>query len=153
MTTTYNFDKIIDNLYLGDAQSIQPNFFKLIVNCCPDVNCKYTHDDANKVFYIRVYDDRNENFKLINILMTTNILEKIHNCLQNGEPVLVHCAFGIQRSATIIVCYLIKYYDFDIKKAIIFVKTKRPICFSNGFPFLRTMKWVSDNKYEKMSLI
>lgn len=153
MTTIYNFDKIIDNLYLGDACSIQPNFFKLIVNCCPDVKCKYTNEDVNKVFYIRVYDDRSENLKLINILMTTNILEKIHNCLQNSEPVLVHCAFGIQRSATIIVCYLLKYYDFDIKQAIVFVKSKRPICFSNGFPFLRTIKWVLDNKCEKNKLL
>ena len=147
---TNNCDKIIDNLYLGDAHSIQPNCFKLIVNCCPDVNCKYTDEDKNNVFYIRVYDDRSENLKLINILLDTNILEKIHNCLQNDEPVLVHCAFGIQRSATIIVCYLIKYYNFDIKMAIIFVKTKRPICFSNGFPFLRTMKWVLDNKCDKI---
>ena len=144
--TTNEFDKIIDNLYLGDAHPIQPNFFKLIVNCCPDVNCKYTDEDLHNVFYIKIYDDKSENLKLIDILIDTNILDKIHNFLQNGTPVLVHCAMGIQRSATIIVCYLIKYYNFDIKSAIIFVKSKRPICFSNGFPFLRTMKWVLDSK-------
>ena len=70
-----DFDKIIDNLYLGDAHPIQPNFFKLIVNCCPDVKCKYTDEDLHNVFYIKIYDDKSENLKLIDILIDTNILD------------------------------------------------------------------------------
>ncbi|MGI6023396.1 MAG: dual specificity protein phosphatase family protein [Methanoculleus sp.] len=35
----------------------------------------------------------------------------IHRCLSGGRPVLIHCGFGISRSATIGLLYLLVYTD------------------------------------------
>ena len=133
--------EIIDNLFLGDAGSCdeRPDFFKLIVNCCPEINCQYTSTEEPNVVRLKFYDDKDDNQKLIQILKITQILEKIHLFIKNKQPVIVHCAMGIQRSATIVACYLLKYFNPDIKTVVSFIKSRRPVCFTTGYNFLETM--------------
>jgi protein-tyrosine phosphatase len=38
-------------------------------------------------------------------------LDFIHRCLHKGRPVLVHCGFGVSRSAAIGLLYLAAYTD------------------------------------------
>jgi len=35
--------------------------------------------------------------------------------VKKGDAVLVHCEFGISRSATIVISYLIKHHDMSLK--------------------------------------
>ena len=42
-----------------------------------------------------------------------------------GKVVLVHCKYGISRSVSFIIAYLIKYFAYNVKSAIRFLKTKR----------------------------
>uniref|UniRef100_A0A6G3MGC9 Protein phosphatase Slingshot homolog 3 (Trinotate prediction) n=1 Tax=Henneguya salminicola TaxID=69463 RepID=A0A6G3MGC9_HENSL len=52
----------------------------------------------------------------------------------NNTSVLVHCQMGISRSATIIISYLMKYYEWDAQLSLEFVKSRRPIVKPNcGF--------------------
>ena len=53
-------------------------------------------------------------------------VEFIHQRLQNGEPVMVHCAAGIGRTGTILACYLVKYQRMSAKGAIEKVRKERP---------------------------
>ena len=46
--------------------------------------------------------------------------------------VLVHCYAGVQRSATVVLCYLIKYKHYNIEMAKVIMKNKRSIVF---FPY------------------
>jgi atypical dual specificity phosphatase len=48
--------------------------------------------------------------------------------------VIVHCAAGISRSASVVIAYLMEYYNFPLSKALKFVKDTRRIVDPNeGF--------------------
>ena len=59
-----------------------------------------------------------------------------------GRNVLVHCAAGQQRSAAIVVAYLMFFNNMPLDKAIKYVRSKRPIAFFYGMHvnFMPTLK-------------
>lgn len=48
------------------------------------------------------------------------------NEIDTSKSIYVHCKAGRSRSATVVVCYLIKYYKMSITEAMDFVRNKRP---------------------------
>lgn len=48
------------------------------------------------------------------------------------KNIIVHCIQGKQRSATVIVAYLIKYYKLPLEKAVQIVIRKHPDAFNGG---------------------
>ena len=69
------------------------------------------------------------------ILEHLNVLKKINQFKEKNENVLVHCRMGSQRSANIVILYLMKYANLDFEFTTQLIKQKRPICFfpSNSF--------------------
>lgn len=49
----------------------------------------------------------------------------IHDSLQTGKPVLVHCAFGMERSPLTVMWYLMQYKGMTLDAAFTLVKEKR----------------------------
>nr|XP_022905968.1 dual specificity protein phosphatase MPK-4-like [Onthophagus taurus]XP_022908639.1 dual specificity protein phosphatase MPK-4-like [Onthophagus taurus] len=63
----------------------------------------------------------------------TNSIEFINNGISKGN-VLVHCYFGVSRSATIIIAYIMKKYNLNYTEALKKVKKRRSIvCPNRGF--------------------
>ena len=61
-------------------------------------------------------------------------IEFISNAQKNGENVLVHCAAGVSRSASIVIGYIMVKYSYDFETAKVFVKTRRGCIWPNpGF--------------------
>jgi len=60
-----------------------------------------------------------------------DITELIHENIIKGNVVLVNCIAGVSRSATIIIAYLMKYENMNLKEALTFVKEKRTIISPN----------------------
>jgi protein-tyrosine phosphatase len=151
----HHINEIFDHLYLGDAGFIYENNLveshvgnkvplpelNFIVNCCPEVNIKYKNLNYKPdIVYLKFNDDPEESDKLLQILDTTKILEKMHDYISRGKNVLVHCAMGVQRSATIVACYLLKYYKADINTTILHIKHRRPQSFENGVNFTKVLQ-------------
>lgn len=51
---------------------------------------------------------------------------------KKGCNVLVHCHAGISRSATIVIGYLMKYENMNLKTSLAFVLKKRPCIYPNS---------------------
>lgn len=57
----------------------------------------------------------------------------IHELIENGKKVYVHCFIGKSRAASIVVAYVIKYGNLGWIEAKELVENKRQICINPGF--------------------
>ena len=137
---SYTYDETIKNLFIGNKLSAD-NYsekFSLVVNCSKDIPFS---DKCKQGIRISVNDNGEDTDinALLNYMLNTNALEQIHNKLTNNEPVLVHCFAGMQRSCSVVACYLIKYRNATPQQAIDFIKSKRRIAFFGNVNFMRTL--------------
>ena len=141
-----NYNKIVNHLYFGNDIPTSP-LFHLIVNC--------THEIPFSPFCeirvrIPVNDDSEDCGKIIQLLLKTNVLQKIHRCILRQENVLVHC-FGDepQRSFVIVVCYFIYYYNYTPKQAVQFIHKMHFIYFLDDIHFIKSIFDFYDNLQKK----
>ena len=127
-----SYDLIIPNIYLGnfnaatDLNFLKNNKIELIVNCSR--NIPFLNDyNCEK---IRIPIDDNRIFKNYDILKYLNVIDKIHGYKEKKQNVLIHCRLGSQRSANIVIQYLLKYCNLNLDSATQIIKQKRPICFT-----------------------
>jgi len=129
------YDKIGENLYLGNKDAIKTeNFFTLIVNCTK-TDVEFPPNCTNCI-RIPVDDTPDESEHLLQLLDSTQVLQKIH---ENTGPVLVHCHAGRQRSCAVVACYLIKYYNMTPIEVVEYIKSKRPEAFFGSVNFANTI--------------
>ena len=141
-----SYNQISNFLYLGNIDSLKDQEkFYLIVNCTKHIPVA---TKCIETIRISVDDHPTECDNMIKYMKSTRVLERIHHCRMNNKQVLIHCHAGMQRSAAVLACYLIKYYKMTPDEAIRFIKSKRPIAF---YPQANFMK-VIQNEYQKISL-
>ena len=58
---------------------------------------------------------------------------------EEGSKVLVHCKMGVSRSASVVIAYAMKEYNWDLKKALDFVKQKRG-CIKPNQSFMKQLE-------------
>uniref|UniRef100_A0A6C0IG47 Uncharacterized protein n=1 Tax=viral metagenome TaxID=1070528 RepID=A0A6C0IG47_9ZZZZ len=143
------YDKISENLFVGGIESSQKrwNEFKLIVNCTKDIPFPSQNKGLNNPECIRipVNDTPDECDNMTKYMMETNVLQRISEYIRKGEPVLVHCYAGMQRSCALIACYLIKYYGVTPVVAMDHIKRHRPVAFFGGANFMKTIQNQTNN--------
>lgn len=127
-----SYDEIISYLCIGSINAI-PDYFKfsLIVNCTKLVDT----NNLSNIINIPINDDPFDCKQLLHLIDQTTVLNKIHECIMNEQPVLVHCNAGMQRSCALVACYLIKYNNMNPITAIEFIRFKRPIAFFGNVNF------------------
>ena len=133
-----SYNQISTYLYLGNIDSLKyQEQFYLIVNCTKHIpiatKCKET-------IRISVDDHPTECDNMMAYMNNTHVLERIHHCRMNQKSVLIHCHAGMQRSAAVLACYLIRYYKMTPDEAIIFIKSKRPIAFYPQANFMKVIQ-------------
>jgi protein-tyrosine phosphatase len=130
--------EIIKNkLYLGD--SFDANNNKQIkeknISCiiCVADGVKIINKVPNvKVIKYNLQDDYECNISLY--------FDEIGEIIDNENKVLVNCMAGISRSSTIVIAYIMKYYNLNLKKTFLAVRSKRnQICPNKQF-----MKYLLD---------
>tara|TARA_Y100000310_G_C20468690_1_gene708920 strand:- start:149 stop:679 length:531 start_codon:yes stop_codon:yes gene_type:complete len=142
-----HLDQIFDGLYIGNIYAclnediLHENQIIAVLNCSSDIPFS---DKIIKPKRLSIEDDESESSlqQMIDEIdecvdfIRKNILENIHT--------LVHCRAGVQRSASVIVGYLMKYKKIKLTEAIVTLKEIRPCVFEPYPHFLKSLQ-----KYEK----
>lgn len=128
--------EIIPNLYLGsyhDSYLQESLHFDILVSALsvPEYRMLEVEALPNVEWHKLIIEDTEEN-------EIRNYFTKIHAILRNGlregKRILVHCAAGKSRSATLVMAYLIMENEWTRKEAYEYVSRKRMIIEPNeGF--------------------
>ena len=147
ITNNDNSIFIMPNLYLGninaanDIDFLQKNQIYSIVNCSNEIEFHEYFNDKH-IFRLSINDNKDpENIKKFqeNIF---DALKFIDNEINKKRVVLVHCYFGLMRSATVIAAYLIVKYKMSVNDAIEFLKKKNKMVFNRGYNFIEILEYV-----------
>lgn len=158
--------QILPGLWLGNeaasqnANFVNKNHITLIVNCSKKISNAFEVSHISNtpgIRYIRlpvndpgplIVPSRNQD-NLDMIILVPQAAEIIRESLNRGESVLVHCHAGAQRSATVVIYYLMRYGRFRItpeftnampqkqiqilyNSAVNYVVSKRPFVYYGG---------------------
>lgn len=139
------YNKIINNLYIGNYESpsdkefLKTNNIKLIINCTK--NFKYNLDDSINMTRLNITDFNSPENNIIIASQINDILDIINIYINSNEGVLVHCHMGQQRSAMVVACYLMKYYKMNLENAINEIKKRRKYVFLPEATFIDFLKY------------
>ena len=81
-----------------------------------------------------------------------DVLRFIEEAVEAGGKVFVHCNYGISRSSTMAICYLMHSRGWCYDKAIQHLKSLRSICEPNAGYVLSLMNWDSHRENPSRSL-
>ncbi|XP_032987144.1 dual specificity protein phosphatase 13 isoform X3 [Rhinolophus ferrumequinum] len=146
-----HIDEVWPNLFLGDAYAARDKSKLLQLGITHVVNVaagKFQVDTGDKFYrgmpleYYGVEADDNPFFDLsVYFLPVARYIRTALNFPQGR--VLVHCAMGVSRSATVVLAFLMIYENMTLEEAIQTVQAHRAICPNSGF--LRQLQ-VLDNR-------
>ena len=149
-----NYNLIIDHLYLGnylaakDQRFINNKKINLVINCSKDIEYPSFYKNINHNFeYIRL-PLNDSTHRIDQFIMQSNLYKLcrlIDNYYTKKLNVFVHCYAGMQRSATVVICYLIfKDHKNKILKSLDYyyhyLKWKRIVVFKPKPTFVNVIK-------------
>ncbi|KAH8869452.1 Tyrosine-protein phosphatase YVH1 [Schistosoma japonicum] len=106
------------------------------------LDCNIFKEFHLKFLYLR--DEPSQD--LLEIL--EDALSFIDECIQNKSNILVHCAMGVSRSASVVIAYLMRQNHLSYEEAYNIVSRKRSVFPNNGFinqlKLFHAMNWTVD---------
>ena len=128
-----NMNYIIDNIYLGDSEAAADEEYlkqyniKAVVNCAEDITSEY---EDLKFLELKLYDTPEQ--EIIPKFEVAYKFIKRHS--KNYDNILIHCAAGVSRSASLVVFYLMKEKHWDYDTCFWYIVAIRPVISPNyGF--------------------
>lgn len=117
--------EVLPGLWLGNEASSQNEKFirekniSLVINCSKsipnkfeNIGVRYMRLPVNDPGPLRNPWQNDDNIHMITLI--PNATEAIREALEDGQNVLVHCHAGAQRSATVVINYIIHYGEFAV---------------------------------------
>jgi protein-tyrosine phosphatase len=118
---------IIDNIYLGSSinashyNTLKDRDIGLIINMTYEIS-NYFPKNFEYINY-PLYDNNLQSIKSYLIESYDKIIDfQLNN---RNKNIFVHCFMGASRSASIVIYYLMKKYNYSLNDAIVFCKNKR----------------------------
>ncbi|XP_063821807.1 uncharacterized protein LOC135071886 [Ostrinia nubilalis] len=131
--------EVFDHVYLGsewnasNLEELQRNGVRHILNVTREIDNFFPgmFDYLN----IRVYDDEKTDL----LKHWDNTFKYINKARNEGSKVLVHCKMGISRSASVVIAYAMKAFNWNFDRALKHVKAKRN-CIKPNANFLSQLE-------------
>ena len=142
----FEANEIIDGLWLGSLESsyakniLQKKGITHIISVLAGYEAPFVNDFNYLV--INALDNQSSN--LCEVFDETS--KFIADAFANGGNILVHCAYGRSRSATIVSAYLIDAYGMKVETTLKVLKGKRQIVEPNP-NYIQQLKAYYENKY------
>ena len=140
-------EKDLGGLYLGNKSASEdfPYFKAKNISVVVDMaGCKYNYPKTLIPHVLCIEAEDVDNFDLSEHF--EKCFDYIHEHRKDGRGVLVHCMAGVSRSATIVIGYLMRYQNMDLKTAYQFVKRKRTCIGPNKGFIEQLIKYDQDVK-------
>ena len=125
-------DEIVPGLWLGsykaatDSKWLGSKGIKCVFNCTKDIPFV---PDIQRKYRIPV-DDNLQADEIRNLeLWAYEIVLKLTREYKTGQPMLVHCAAGMQRSAASTAMFLMATRGLTVDESIAYIQARRPIAF------------------------
>ena len=129
-------DEILPGLWLGsrvaalDPKWLGEHNIKAVFNCTKDIPFV---ESIQRRYRVPV-DDNLQDEEIRNLgFWSYEIVFKIMREYQTGQPILIHCAAGMQRSAACVAMFLMATKGYNVEEAVKYIRDKRPIAFK---PFI-----------------
>jgi len=155
----------LEYLYIGSNTILEENPdnipFYFIVNCTVDIpfpkNILYPMQ-----LRIPVEETIEDSVKMYNMIIYTKVLEKIGKCIHEKKNVLVYSSNKIERSVSLVACFLIKYFKLTPTDVMNFLQNKyeteieiienNPFVntIHNYYYYITTQKMKTKNENEKI---
>ncbi|CAH0406475.1 unnamed protein product [Chilo suppressalis] len=131
--------EVFDHVYLGsewnasNLEELQKNGVRHILNVTREIDNFFPgmFDYLN----VRVYDDEKTDL----LKHWDNTFKYINKARNEGSKVLVHCKMGISRSASVVIAYAMKAFNWNFDRAMKHVKAKRN-CIKPNTNFLNQLE-------------
>jgi protein-tyrosine phosphatase len=130
-----NYKAVIGDFKTKELDILESRNIKIVISALTDEEYEdymiEEGDFPNSEWHrLVIDDDRNENI--------SQYFSKVHKIISEADVdnknVIVHCAAGISRSATLVLAYLMIENKWEYEEAYLFLKSKRPIIEPNvGF--------------------
>lgn len=138
-----NADEIIPGIWLGNFQASQDEVFlrthniQTVFNCTKDLPF---HPSIHNRYRVPVDDNlRDEEIRNME-LWSYEIIYKLLNEYKKGQPILVHCAAGMQRSAAVVAMLLMTTQGFNWDQAYRHIRQRRAIAFFPSANFKKAIE-------------
>ncbi|XP_059054251.1 protein phosphatase Slingshot [Achroia grisella] len=131
--------EVFDHVYLGsewnasNLEELQRNGVRHILNVTREIDNFFP--GMFHYLNIRVYDDDRTDL----LKHWDNTYKYINKARNEGSKVLVHCKMGISRSASVVIAYAMKAFNWNFEKALKHVKAKRN-CIKPNTNFLSQLE-------------
>lgn len=125
-------DEIVDGIFLGALSSSynKEELRKREITHVVSVLAGYEPPFPGEFNYMVINALDNQSSNLIEVFDEVNMF--ITDAIMNNENVLIHCAYGRSRSATITAAYLIKTFGMNLERVLSVLKSKREIVEPNS---------------------
>ncbi|KAG5272419.1 hypothetical protein AALO_G00165300 [Alosa alosa] len=137
-TACNHADEVWPNLYIGDQEIAADRRELAKLGITHILNCAQSKWRVGAEYYagMNITYQGIEAHDSPTFDMSVNFYpasEFIHKALSNGGKVLVHCAVGVSRSATLVLAYLMIRQNMTLVEAIKTVKDHRGVIPNRGF--------------------
>jgi protein-tyrosine phosphatase len=131
--------EILDDLYLASYNDVKysgqfDSSIFVVVNCTKDLKM------LGQGTRIAVNDDRTRESNMVMYNSFPFICQWIKQHLVNGQPVVVHCAAGQQRSAAVMAAYLMWNNGLSMDRAVQYIKSVKSDAFLYGVNFREALE-------------